>query len=124
MHKEADQIVQAMMDHLKKSWDNDPALPPTQPTTLYEQMRQRHRTRSFEIRATTHLARCVFVANHFYNKTGKRETIETLLKGDMSDIWKNSVSNEFGRLTQGNKHGVTFTDTMDFIFKHCIALQK
>ena len=28
------------------------------------------------------------------------------------------MSNEWGRLAQGNKHGVTSTDTIDFIHKH------
>ena len=29
-----------------------------------------------------------------------------------------SLSNEWGRLAQGNKYGVQSTDTIDFIFKH------
>lgn len=54
--------------------------------------------------------------NHIYNeKTGKRETPESLLNGPNKIIWNKATSNEFGRLTQGNKHGVIATDTMEFI---------
>ena len=36
----------------------------------------------------------------------------------MKDIWRVSLSNEWGRLAQGNKHNVTSTDTIDFIYQH------
>ena len=57
--------------------------------------------------------------NHIYNKiTGKRETADTLLKGPDKDIWDRAVSNEIGRLARGNKYGVTFTETIEFIALH------
>ena len=33
----------------------------------------------------------------------------------MKTIWSKALSNEFGRLTKGNKYGVGFTDTLEFI---------
>ena len=39
-----------------------------------------------------------------------------LLKGPTCDIiWDNTLSNEWGRLTQGNIHGVNATETINFI---------
>ena len=62
---------------------------------------------------------------HIYNKeTGKKETIETLRSGKDAHIWDKAVSNEFGRLAQGNVHGVTATDTIEFISKKDIPHNK
>ena len=52
-----------------------------------------------------------------FNDNGKKETINTLLFGHDSVLWTTSLSNELGRLAQGNEHGVKATDTIDFIFK-------
>ena len=53
--------------------------------------------------------------NHIYNKvTGKKENIDLLLKQNQPR-WERSLSNEFGRLAQGNKYGVLATDAMEFI---------
>ena len=51
----------------------------------------------------------------FHPLTGKKETIESLLNGPMKEVWERAVSNKFGRLVQGNVHGVTSIDTIDFI---------
>ena len=40
-----------------------------------------------------------------------------MLKVPNSSIWNKSLSNEWGRLAQGNIHGVRSTDTIDFILK-------
>ena len=55
--------------------------------------------------------------NHIYRPDGKKETIDTLLQGSDRDIWTRSLSNEWGRLAQGNSHGVLPTDTIDFIHR-------
>ena len=54
---------------------------------------------------------------HIYKENGKKETIDTLLSGKNKHIWEKSLSNEWGRLDQGNIHGVRNTDTTDFIHK-------
>ena len=41
-----------------------------------------------------------------------------MLTGPLREIWENILSNEWGRLAQGNKHGVKATDTIEFIHKH------
>ena len=55
-------------------------------------------------------------ANHIYTKQGKRETIDSLRKKD-PDRWNRALSNEWGRLAQGNGFGVISTDTIEFIPK-------
>ena len=54
---------------------------------------------------------------HIYRPDGKKETIDTILKGSDRAIWLQSLSNEWGRLAQGNDNGVRSTDTIDFITK-------
>ena len=54
-------------------------------------------------------------ANHVYNSNGKKETIDSLLKGPNKATWEKSLSNEFGRLAQGNNAGVRSNDAIDFI---------
>ena len=62
---------------------------------------------------------------HIYNKdTGKRETPESLLNGDDKEIWIKAVSNELGRLAKGNKYGVSFTETIEFICKNQVPLNR
>ena len=55
--------------------------------------------------------------HHVYNIHGNKETLDSVLHGPDSSIWTKIISSKFGRLTQGNIHGVTPTDTMDFIHK-------
>ena len=38
-----------------------------------------------------------------------------LLQGPTNSIWNKALRNEWGRLAQGNNHGVTPTDTIEFI---------
>ena len=44
-------------------------------------------------------------------------TLEQLLQGKDKEIWNKAQSMEIGRLAQGNIHGVTSSDTIDFICK-------
>ena len=77
--------------------------------------------RSFKARAAQFLmAQHIFSTPsimHIYDSNGKRMTIDKLVKGKDKDIWNKSLSMELGRLAQGNIHGVTATDTIDFISK-------
>ena len=41
-----------------------------------------------------------------YRKDGKKETIDTIRQGPMTDVWNRALSNKWGRLAQGNVHGV------------------
>ena len=54
-------------------------------------------------------------ANHIFRPDGKKETIDTILHGSDRKIWTQSLSNEWGRLAQGNDNGVHCTNTIDFI---------
>ena len=71
---------------------------------------------SFRNLAQQHLVAQHVFCNHVYHPTtGKKETIDSLLRGPENKKWTKSLSNEWGRLAQGNIHGVKATDTIDFI---------
>ena len=55
--------------------------------------------------------------NNIYDEGGRKMTIVELLNGNNSKVWNKSMSNELGRLAQGNDHGVKHTDTIKFINK-------
>jgi hypothetical protein len=57
-------------------------------------------------------------ANHIFKPNGSKETIDSVLKSEAGMLWDKSLSNEWGRLAQGNKHGVRSTDTIYFIHIH------
>ena len=62
--------------------------------------------------------------NHIYDETGKKQTIHHLLASNQKERRTKALSNEFGRLAQGNIHGVDHTDTIDFIYKHDVPKNK
>ncbi len=63
--------------------------------------------------------------NHIYNeKTGKRETIDSLLNSPTRDVWIRAISNEWGRLAQGNNEGVVYQDAIDFISKNDVPKDR
>ena len=99
--------------------------PIRQPGRPYNLRSQRPHETSFRNLAQQHLvAQHVFStptnnAFHMYNPTsGKKETIDSLLNSTAAQRWTCSLSNEWGRLAQGNKHGVKATDTIDFIHRY------
>ena len=47
-----------------------------------------------------------------------------MLKGPNKHIWNQSLSNEWGRLAQGNNNGVQHTDTIDFIHQHEVPTER
>ena len=65
-----------------------------------------------------------FVAQHIYDSTGKKLSIDKLLAGPDAEIWTQALSNEFGQLTKGNRAGVSWTDTMEFIRKTDVPTTK
>ena len=82
-------------------------------------LRSRHSGTNFKAVAARNLhAQHLFshpTCYHIYDPSGNRLTIRKLLQGDDCDIWLKALSMEFGRLAQGNKYGVSSTDTFDFI---------
>ena len=96
--------------------------PTHHPSHRYNLRTRRHHGTNFRHLATQNLvAQHVFAqqhssALHIINpSTGKKENLDSLLKGPERDRWLQAASNEFGRLAQGNKFGVKATDTIDFI---------
>ena len=61
--------------------------------------------------------------NHIYDVNGKKESLDSLLKKDPI-IWGRALSNEWGRLAKGNKYGVQYTDTIAFITKNEVPLNR
>jgi hypothetical protein len=112
-------IINAMRKHIQK---------PTPPSRhRYNLRNRRQHNTNFRHLATQHLAaQHVFShkhqsACHIINKeSGKKENIDSLLKGPERLRWLQAASNEFGRLAQGNKYGVKATNTIDFIPKSAV----
>ena len=50
-----------------------------------------------------------------YDSYGKRLSMDNLINGPQGDTWTRALSNERGRLAQGNDHGVLATNTIQFI---------
>ena len=63
--------------------------------------------------------------NHIYNATiGRKETIDSLLRGPGGTQWKTALSNELGRLAQGVKGWVVASNTINFIHKSKVPSHK
>ena len=62
-------------------------------------------------------------ANHIYDDEGRRQTLEDLLNGQHSKRWTVSLSNEWGRLAQGNGR-VDGTNTIVFIAKEDVPFGR
>ena len=75
---------------------------------------QSRSTHHYNLRSTT---APMLLAHHIYNNDGKRESLDSLMTGSHRDIWIQSMSNELGRLAQGNDSGIKYTDTINFIPK-------
>ena len=63
-------------------------------------------------------------AHHIFKQNGSRETIDSILIGPNIEISLKSLSNELGRLSQGNIHGVQCTTTIDFIHQHEVPVSQ
>ena len=61
---------------------------------------------------TTHIST---TPQSYFDQFGNRQSLEVLLKGEDTDTWTKALSNELGRLTNGNIHGVTARQCMKFI---------
>ena len=71
------------------------------------------------------LAQHIFNANHIFNAAGKKLSIDALINGeDGHKKWQPALSNEWGRLAQGNDAGVKHTDTIQFIPKNEVPMEN
>ena len=56
------------------------------------------------------------VCHIHHEQTGKKQTLRALLKDpSTTSVWSHSASNEFGRLMNGNHHGVVGTQAMEMV---------
>jgi hypothetical protein len=62
--------------------------------------------------------------NHLFNDEGRKETMDSLLRGTNSGTWTQGISNEWGRLAQGVNDQTNATDTIDFILKSSVPSDK
>ena len=65
-----------------------------------------------------------YSANHLYQEDGRKETIDSLLRGIASKTWSNSLSNEWSRLSRGNDYSIKGTETINFIYKHQVPQEN
>ena len=82
---------------------------------------QRYKQPSYKALAATYLlAQQLFNpqqphSGFLYNDNGKKSSIDDLLTGKDHIVWDNALSNEIGRLAQGNSSGVVGTNTIEFV---------
>ena len=62
--------------------------------------------------------------NHIYTPEGTRLSIDALLNSSDNKIWQKSLSNEWGRLADGNIYGIKGTKTITFISKHAVPRDR
>ena len=64
-------------------------------------------------------------AMHINDDHGHKLSMEDLLNGpDGTSIWDKALSNEWGRLAQGNIYGIKHTDTIEFIHQSEVPKDK
>ena len=64
-------------------------------------------------------------ASHIYDQSGIRLSMDKLLEGkDGFSKWIPALSNEWGRLAQGNDNNVVSTDCIDFVAKILFQIIK
>ena len=107
----------------------NPTVPTWKPGSApFLQTKYNLRSRKVQPQATQSLlAQHIFsthTASHIYNSDGHKETINSLLFGPAHEVWQQAMSNEWGRLAQGNDNGINFTDTIDFIHRHDVPSQQ
>ena len=69
---------------------------------------ERFRSKAVDYLVAQHLFQPTnyFSASHIYNASGKKQTLDALLNGEFGDVrWRPALSNEWGRLAQGNTNG-------------------
>ena len=101
--------------------------PPTHEYNLRTRTRQSSTGTNFRSLALLQLqAQEVFTmrVHNIYRPDGQKETIDSVLKGSDRIIWAQSLSNEWGRLAQGNDNNVMGTDTIEFIHQHEVPAQQ
>ena len=56
-----------------------------------------------------------WVAHHIFDEQGKKQSLDNLLKGSSANIWKQAITNELARLSQGIKGKISGTNAVRFI---------
>ena len=125
---------QLSQDFYSKNIPNKYKLPPPTNLPIFPQSKLHkidlprvHKTNSLNIILATesmNIQPKYPVVNHIYNTQGKRETIDTLRLSHQKDIWEKALSNEWGCLAQGNCHGVIPTNTISFIHKNEVPMDR
>ena len=72
----------------------------------------------------SHIWNPSMVAYHIFNKEGKKQSIDDLIKGPMQETWLRSTANELGRLAKGIPERVRGTECIEFIPKSKVPKGK
>ena len=62
--------------------------------------------------------------HNVYDKSGQKQTLAKVRAGTEAKKWERALSNECGRLAQGNDAGIAGTDTIQFIWRQDVPSDK
>ena len=65
-----------------------------------------------------------WMAQHIFDDNGKKLNLDALLNGPNGDIWRKSISNELGRLSDGIPGRVRGTKAVKWIYKNQVPKNK
>ena len=126
-----DKPVASPQKPIKKLTSNKLSPPTWQHNSTFKKSRYNLRSNGTNFRSQAaqylvaqHTFNTIQVMNHIYNDSGKKETLATLLSGDSKTLWTTSLSNEWGRVANGNIFGIKGTQTLEFIAKNMIPSDK
>ena len=111
---------------------HDKISPPTwQRNTTFKQTRYNLRSTGTNFRSQAaqylvaqHIFQSTQVMHHIYNDSGKKETLASLLSGENKNRWAQALSNEWGRVANGNTFGIKGTQTLEFVAKNMVPNGK
>ena len=61
---------------------------------------------------------------HIFDEKGNKQSLKKLLQGDNKTRWNQALSNEWGRVANGNMSGIKGTNTLKFISKRDVPSTK
>jgi len=100
---------------------------PTRKTATWKRIDDVFKQNRYNLRSRPQqLAQHIFqypTVMYIFNDNGKRLSLDTLLSLE-PDKWEPALSNEWGRLSEGNDAGVEYTNTIEFIFNYEVPQDK
>ena len=123
LNKNVLQEIQRTIKTLQKKYP-----PPTRRSNRLKRPSTKY-TNGYSTAATRLLAQHIYEkyeassthVHHIYDDNGKKMNVHDLMTNPAtSTIWTKAMSMEMGRLAKGNKYGVKYTDTIEFIRQQAV----